>query len=281
MGGFPAWSCDETLLALWTAASHGPHVAVDDPAVTNLSLLFRSASPARARNRRYRNRHGVARKIWSFLALLEGRPTGHLTSVMELIWRDFADHPDRLAIEAGRARRRLADKAAGESAPSRGPPPAPRVAIFRCNENGPSWVYAAALEGIVVQPGAIFVKIGHSNDVARRENDLNFPLPRRSGLRWSMIASWALPNSTAAYFAEQAILQSEAAAGHSAGGEFLLIKANSLGELLERCARSINEQLGDSGIGPRQPRSRQSCRRRRSPTVGPRRAVPRRVELRP
>lgn len=223
---------------MWAATVCGSNVAIDHPLVLKLSRLMRSGAPATAlTSERFRNPHGVARKIWRYRDLLEGRRNRPLSWIEENVWREFADDRRGLAAEAARVRRRLAAAPDLPDCPSRGPVPA-AFSTDRGAE-GPSWVYVAGLEGTAAECGRIFVKVGHSNDTRRREADLNFGLPRRLGLRWLMIASWRMRDGTAAYRAEQAILQSEAIAGRCAGGEFLLIAADGVDGLLLRCRRII------------------------------------------
>lgn len=102
-------------------------------------------------------------------------------------------------------------------------------------DQGPAWLYVAALDGVATDLNEIFVKVGRSNDIRRRENDLNFALPRRLGLRWRMVTAWRVSSPAVAHLAEQTILQSESTAGRSAGGEFLVIRPDSIAMLRLRC----------------------------------------------
>lgn len=254
----PPWSRDETLLALSLAVRREGPVPVEDREVRELSALLRSASPAiAARIARFRNAHGVARKVRQFADRLAGRAGSALCPVDEDVWEYYCSDRQGLAAEVLGVRDRLAACSEPTASPSRGPPPA-AFRVERQDDHGSAWLYLAVLHGVVTDSDEIFVKVGRSNDVPRREADLNFALPRRLGLRWRMIASWRTPTAMAAHVAEQAILQSEAAAGRSAGGEFLLIGTGALGLLLRKCrqraASAAGEESSVGGAAPPSPR---------------------------
>lgn len=233
----------------------GRQVRIGDPVVRELSELLRAASPGAAANsKRFRNTHGVARKIWRFADRLAGRTDLALSAVEESVWQEYASDATGLAVAASRIRVRLAVVSAQNDSPSHGPPPATFAANRECH--GVAWLYVAALDGIVTGSNEIFVKVGRSNDVRRREADLNFALPRRLGLRWRMVATWEAPTAMVAHVAEQAILRSEAAAGRSAGGEFLIIKADRVRQLIRRCEHVFQHRVR----GPVRSGRRESCR---------------------
>ena len=241
------------MLALSVATVRAQYVPIDDPEILELSSMLRAAAPARAATcARFRNAHGVARKIWRFVDRLAGRCERALSPVEESAWRDFSSDPEGLAAEVERIRRRLACQSGDVELPSRGPGPA--MSESARTDQGPAWLYVAALDGVVTDLNEIFVKVGRSNNIPRRENDLNFPLPRRLGLRWLMIATWRLPDPAAAHLAEQTILRSEASAGWSAGGEFLLIPIDAVGRLLRRCGQ-ISRKSCTSGPARRRART--------------------------
>ena len=241
----PPWSREETLLALSLATVRAQHVPIDDPEILQLSDLLRSAAPTSAATcAKFRNPHGVARKIWRFVDRLAEGCERALSPVEESAWREFSSDPQGLAAEVERIRCRLADQCGYNELPSRGPSPAMSESIR--TDQGPAWLYLAALDGVVTDLNEIFVKVGRSNNISRRESDLNFPLPRRLGLRWLMIATWRLPDPAAAHLAEQTILRSEASAGRSAGGEFLLMPIEAVGQLLRRCGQ-ISRRSSNAG----------------------------------
>ncbi len=235
----------------------GRHIRMCDPEVGELSDLLRAATPkVAATSARFRNPHGVARKIRRFTDHLAEHAEFALSPVEENLWQEYSSDPQGLAAAAAQVRHRLAAAGARGDFPSHGPPPSAIAAVGH-EDQGVAWLYVAALFGIVTESNEIFVKVGRSNDVPRREADLNFALPRRLGLRWRMIASWRTPTEMAAHVAEQTILQSEAAAGRSAGGEFLLIASQGVGRLLHRCGRVIRSSLTEE-----EPARSQECKLR-------------------
>lgn len=256
-------------------------MATDDSEIVELSTLLRSAAPAGFYQcARYRNPHGVWRKVRRFLDHLSGSAGSPLSAVEESVQEEFAGKRRRLAAEAMRARRRLAAAAERPDAPSRGPAPASFLSLF-CDDEGLACLYVAALGGVVLEGGEIFVKIGRSNNIRRREKDLNFAFPQRLGLRWRMIAAWQLQRPMLAHLAEQTILQSEAAAGRSAGGEFLLMAQSEIGGLLRRCRQIIQPVTIQHFISsPRPARARTSANKpSRQPDLCDGQAAPRGVRL--
>lgn len=233
-------------------------MATDDPEIVALSTLLRWAAPVSlSACARFRNPHGVARKVWQFLDRRAGKAGRPLSPIAEAVWHEFAGDRPHLATEAERVRQQFAARPEKQDAPSHGPIPA-TFSNAGQKDDGVAWLYIAALEGVLLDSSQIFVKVGRSNDIGRREMDLNFALPRRLGLRWRMAAAWKLPSAMLAHVAEQTILHSEAAAGRSAGREFLLIPADELGGLRRRCLRTLR------GLAPRRLDARRSHSRSRA-----------------
>lgn len=242
-GPVAEWSSDELVLALWTARRHiGEAVRVRDPDITALSELLRSAHGEDAfASTRLRNPHGVARKVWHYLALLDGRSSRSSSPLEQQVWTEFIAAPARLSELAQSA----LDRLTGASAtPSRGPVPSFGEAVNERVDTGSS-VYVAIFCGVTLPPDALLAKVGRSNDVSRRQKELNAALPVRAGIAWKMVRAWPLEDSEIAHAAEQTILQSEAAAGGSAGGEFIVVRTTDLAPFLERCERMINSIRGD------------------------------------
>ncbi|HYE28322.1 MAG TPA: hypothetical protein VEA61_08830 [Allosphingosinicella sp.] len=216
-----------------------------DPDITTLSELLRSAHGEDAcASTRLRNPHGVARKVWHYRALLDGRSSRSGSPLEQQVWTEFIAAPARLSELAQSA----LDRLTGASAtPSRGPVPSFGEAVNERVDTGSS-VYVAILCGVTLPPDSLLAKVGRSNDVSRRQKELNAALPVRAGIAWKMVRTWPLANSEFAHAAEQTILQSEAAAGGSAGGEFIVVKATELAALLARCERMINSVRGGKSI---------------------------------
>ena len=146
-------------------------------------------------------------------------------------------------MKAGARLEAASNLAAG---PTRGPPPSVGETVSRRFDVG-AWVYVALLEGFQLPSADVIVKVGRSNDLARREEQLNFGFPQPLGIRWRMLESWYVPDQMSAHHAEQAILRAEAKAGHSAGGEFLRIERAGLGALLKRCEAAATAGFDQTG----------------------------------
>jgi hypothetical protein len=239
-GPFPPWSWDELLLALWTASHHvGAAIPPRHPEITGLSFLLRSAHGEDAvAAPRMRNPHGVARKVWRYLALLEGRSFERGSELERQVWAEFITDPQRLPELARDALNRLV---ALPLTPSRGPPPTIGKTTCYRRDVG-AFLYLAVLDGLPSDCDAIILKVGRSNQPRRREDQLNFGLPLALGLRWRMAKWWYLPDSMVAHQAEQAILSREAAAGTCIGGEFVRIAKRDFGEFVSRCEAVVGIQ---------------------------------------
>jgi len=236
----PLWTRDELVLAMSAAVTKkAERVRMRDPDVIALSRLLRAAAgDTDEQDHRSRNPHGVARKIWRFVARLDGDVASLQTPMERAVWDEFADDPEALLAAAADARVRLL--AAGQPAlpPSRGPVPFVGDMVSRRGES-PAWVYLAALDGMSLASGHAVLKVGRSIDPPRRRAELNFALPRVLGVRWKVVATWKFDSQVRAHEAEQAILSAQAAEKRTAGGEFLLIRPQCLGAVLAECAAVI------------------------------------------
>lgn len=247
--GPPPWSREETILAFWLAMQlQCERVTVDHTEVVELSALMRSSMPQAITNPRLRNPHGVARKIWAFSDRLEGQRACRFSPIAEAVWQDFAEAPpELLADAAAKARQSLLQAARCQPSTSRGPVPHSGLSMIT-RLDGPTDVYVALLNGTGGNERRLFAKIGLSNDTTRRTDQLNFGFPPPLGLSWSIVATWTFPTAMLAYRTEQAILGSEAAAGRSAGSEFLIIEAGGLDALLLRCGRLSGFTLAKQSV---------------------------------
>lgn len=257
----PPWSRDEIVLALALAvARQGYRISVDDPEIVDLSALLRSVTPSD--DVRFRNPHGVARKVWTFATVLAGHGQQLTSAIERSVWDEFVRNPAWFELQERQARARLMLKA---QMPSRGPRPSVGTfAVERADQ--PSVVYAAILDGIRLVSGELLLKVGRTNAIDRRERELNFGLPRVLSVQWRMVRSWGFATSSAAHQAEQAILHSEARRGRSAGGEFIRLDQSGLDQFLQRCEATIPadcEPRGSSGYRRRRPHRTGLQRRRR------------------
>lgn len=249
----PPWTRDETVLALWTAAGPaGEPERRKDRGIAELSDFLRSAGTIA--DRRFRNRHGVARKVWRFIDRIEGRRVHHARALETAVWAEFGANRERLEEAATMARMRIASGEAPASAPSRGPRPIVGD-IFARREDIGAWLYLAVLDGLLLESRDIIVKIGRSNDVDRRQSQLNFGLPRPLGLRWRIARSWYFAKEMDAHQAEQAVLRAQAAAGTCVGGEFIRIPQTGLRKLAITCRAIIEGAHGRKGRHVRRRRS--------------------------
>lgn len=130
--------------------------------------------------------------------------------------------------------------------PSRGPPPSAGIFAVERHDK-PCVVYATLLDGVRLKSGALLVKIGRTNQIGRRQRELNFGFPRELGIKWTVVRTWPFANGSAAHRAEQSILQSEARCGRSAGGEFIRIEPNGLARFLDGCDTSLRSCRGGGG----------------------------------
>ena len=118
----------------------------------------------------------------------------------------------------------------------RGPPPVSGPQT-RTREDGPTSVYLLVLEGPV---GAAFpnldadtsiVKVGMSNDVRRRLDELSCGLPPGCTLRWRVVAERELASGSEAYAVETALLERLRIEGKWIGGEFARVPNAELKKL--------------------------------------------------
>ncbi|WP_186417168.1 DUF3427 domain-containing protein [Bosea sp. CS1GBMeth4] len=107
----------------------------------------------------------------------------------------------------------------------RGPPPVAGSHTVERLE-GPTSVYLLVLEGPVaaafpaLEPGHRIVKVGLSNDVARRIEDLSSGLPPGCALRWRLVTERLFPTGREAYAVETAVLEQLRFGCKWIGGEF-------------------------------------------------------------
>lgn len=234
----PAWSLDETIVLL-DLYMRAPNAEAGHAAVIDLSerLVRRASNNGSRVAENFRNPTGVAMKLKNLaqqdpVFLATGRVgLSHGNAYNERVWALYAGDLDALAREVRRILGNVpADPTEPASTiPSRGPPPS---AGLRNSEivDGAAGLYIAGLEGnaraLLPRLGSDgcrrMVKIGRTNDVARRRAELNFGFPPGSAVAWSILFQFELPDAWRAHQAEQALLGDCASRGWSAGGEFAM-----------------------------------------------------------
>jgi hypothetical protein len=217
------WSRDETILLLDLYLRH-PDAEARHPEVVALSDLLRNRarSDELFKTENFRNPVGIAMKLRN---LAQQDPSfqrsgkaglGHGNRLNAEVWALLANDPLALAEEVKRIRMGMTVSGDGPEAanPSRGP--VPTFGSFEANRcDGPTELYILLLEGTEQwlagqRPslvGASFLKVGFSNDIERRLEELNVGLPMVLGLRWRRYWSMQLPSASDAYVIEQAVLR--------------------------------------------------------------------------
>lgn len=119
----------------------------------------------------------------------------------------------------------------------RGPPPAPgeRTSL---HQDGPTSVYLLVLDGPIsaifpdLTTGSIVVKVGMSNDPARRVEDLSCGFPPGCDLRWRLTAERSFPTGAEAFAVETRLLERLRLSGQAIGGEFAVLTEGQLPALI-------------------------------------------------
>jgi hypothetical protein len=238
------WSVDETILLL-DLYMRAPNAEEGHPAVVDLSnrLIRRAAEAGLPVAMSFRNPTGVAMKLKN-LAQQDPvfRATGrvglpHGNAHNERVWALYASDLDALAREVRRILDDMpaASAEAGPAIPTRGPPPS----VGPCSSDiidGATSLYVAGLVGDVYallpqlrrSGGRQMLKIGRTNDAARRRAELNFGFPPGSVVTWSILFQFELSDAARAHRAEQALLGDCASRGWSVGGEFAVAPLTEL-----------------------------------------------------
>lgn len=118
----------------------------------------------------------------------------------------------------------------------RGPPPSVGTQTI-VKYDGPTHLYLMTLGG----PGALIphlhngdevIKVGITNDLARRLADLNFGFPPGSSVKWRLHQTRLFPSGQAAFEEEGRILDALRLARRSIGGEFAIVPRAELESVL-------------------------------------------------
>lgn len=119
----------------------------------------------------------------------------------------------------------------------RGPPPSagPRSII---KHDGPTHLYLMKLDGgaaaalLSLGDGLTAIKIGITNDLARRLAQLNFGFPPGVGVEWRLHRTRTYPSGKTAFAAEGKILEALRLSKCWIGGEFAVVSEEALENLL-------------------------------------------------
>lgn len=232
----PPWSRDETVLLL-DLYLRAPSAEERHPGVIELSrhLIARALAAGSSPGPWFRNPTGIAMKLKNLaqqdpVFVASGR-TGlpHGNALNAEVWSSYADDPEALERELERIRGRAVNEPIGTAAPSRGPLPATGARSITVMD-GINDLYIAGLDG---DPRTLLrdlprtdprrlVKIGRTNDIERRRDELNAGFPPGSAIGWRMLFQFALPDAQRAHRAEQALLRECAARSWTMGREFAL-----------------------------------------------------------
>ncbi len=243
----PDWTREETLLALAAYLRIRPAFASrESEAIIDLSKQLRRYGLQRGISApaTFRNIDGVARKVDKFREAQANRPPSQVKGahLENKLWQEFIERPALLLAEARALAQRIARDdvdtvAAG--APSRGP--APFFGTMEANRcDGPMDVYLFLLCGPVERLFTAFdpartgiFKVGRSNDIARRLEELNLGFPPGCGMFWHAFDRRSYANGEDAHSAEQGLLSHLARLGRTLGGEFVLLDLTGAGKMLD------------------------------------------------
>lgn len=257
----PDWTREETILALDLLVRRRPTLPVQsDKEIVELSaLLLRYAAQRGASgNDRFRNPDGVSMKV-SNLSRLDpvdergGLPHGSKT-IEPLVWAEFMPDTAKLhaAAEAIRAQilagalgppeavapaAEAQDVAAAVSV-SRGPRPS-FGEVVHTSVDGETRVYLMRLVGRLAElfPShnlheKAVIKVGRTNDVKRRAEEMNGGFPPGLDLSWRPELSQTFANGDAAHDVEQALIQDLKRRGYAIGREFAIVPERLVDTLL-------------------------------------------------
>lgn len=259
----PVWTRDETILALDLYLKRRPSLpGKTDPEVVALSELLRRFAIQRgvSGGETFRNPTGVSMKI-SNLSRLEGstrKGLPHGAGVEEQVWAEFM--PDVAKVEASVAMIRAsilcgdatskpsAQDQGDVTAPvqvSRGPRPSFGEVVHN-RTDGETCVYLMQLHGPLERlfpardlRGMTILKVGRSNDVARRVAELNCGFPPGAGLTWKLVLAHAFASADAAHDVEQALLGLVQQHGFAIGGEFAIAPEMAAEPLFVAASKSL------------------------------------------
>lgn len=197
-------------------------------------LLSRRALGVTVRPTGWRSPDGLRARM-SVFRVLDPDVTTPDTKRAEMasrVWRRFEGRAAELAEAATTIRSEISATLASSwessggawvNVPSRGPLPwAGTTSVVR--DDGECWVYVLVLEFDARWSDRVtsapYIKVGRSNNVVRRVQELNEGFPSDLGLTWRIFDAACLPSSEAADACEQRLLHELYLQGVTTGGEF-------------------------------------------------------------
>lgn len=249
----PAWSRDETILLL-DLYLRAPNAGARQPDLVELSAYLNERARGSGDDPRddFRNPTGIAMKLRNMAQsdpafIATGRAgLANGNSINAVVWAELADDPVALAAEVSRVRGTPAGIPSGGSNPSRGPIPTfGRTEIERRDRK--TFLYVLALNGaqptllpaLGIEPGLAAMKIGRSQELRRRRDELNFGFPPGSTARWDIEFSFAFSGGRPAHDAEQRLLAEASARRWTIGGEFAVARPRDMLLLARSVAYSL------------------------------------------
>lgn len=119
----------------------------------------------------------------------------------------------------------------------RGPQPSTGTQTI-VKEDGPTQLYLMALSGsteamlLKIEGGFTPIKVGISNNPARRAEQLNAGFPPGALMRWEVRQTRTHPSANDAFIAEGRVLEALRVAKRWIGGEFAVVPTDELGQIL-------------------------------------------------
>lgn len=244
-GGGPRLDAADWIVLLDIYLRHrGRPIGTSHPDVQYASRLLSSRAEARGRAREgavLRSGHGLVRRLTVLRALDRGHTAGAPVEARRA-WERFSASPANCAAAAASIARSFDHSSDDLSLPqpSRGPIPfTGQYLVDQCD--GLTKVYVMELAGpsitkideaAAASPDR-YMKIGRSNDVRRRESELNEGFPPGLGLRWRCIFTRQFATGAEAHAVEQTILSRLAEFGKTIGGEFAKLAPREITALVE------------------------------------------------
>ena len=238
----PSWSRDETILLL-DLYLRAPNAGARQPDLVELSAHLNERARLSGGDPRddFRNPSGIAMKLRNmahsdpaFIATgRAGLANGN--SINAEVWAEFADDRAALAAEVSRIRDTPAGVPSNRPFPTKGPIPTfGRTQIERRDRK--TFLYVLALHGaqptllpaLAIEPGLAAMKIGRSQELHRRRDELNFGFPPGSTARWDLEFSFTFSGARLAHDAEQRLLAEALARRWTIGGEFAVARPQDI-----------------------------------------------------
>lgn len=248
----PNWTRDETILLL-DLYMRVPNAGRSHPGVLALSLELNLLARARGADMlpTFRNTSGISMRLRNISRQDPSASFSEATGLRSggaidaLVWKEFAGRPKALAEEVARIRGRSAEaERARSSRSSHGPGPYVGT-VSAERSDGETLIYILRLAGpldhllpkLRLSEDFLIVKIGRSNNVARRIVELSSGFPPGAALRFELLWTRRCNSVVDAHSAERALLDHCDIVGWSLGGEFACAP---LAPLLQAASRIVS-----------------------------------------